>query len=58
MSKSNRTCYFVNQKDLWTKDRPMPWWPSNKWSKTISHRIERAWVAKRLHHELVQLGYR
>lgn len=58
MSKSNRTCYFTCRKDLWSKDRPMRWAPSCKWSKTMSHRIERAWVTKRLHRELVQLGYR
>lgn len=55
MSKSNRTSYYTNRKDLWTKDRPMSWWPSNKWSKTMSHRIERAWVAERIYRELQQL---
>lgn len=41
MSKSNRTCYFVNQKDLWAR-RPMRWHESNKANKVLCHRIERA----------------
>lgn len=41
MSKSNRTCYFTNRKELWSP-RPMRWQASNKRNKVLCHRIERA----------------
>lgn len=41
MSKSNRTCYFVNRKEFWTP-RPMRYCSSNKANKVSCHRIERA----------------
>lgn len=41
MSKSNRTCYYVNYKEFWSK-RPMRYYDSNKGNKVLCHRIERA----------------
>lgn len=58
MSKSRRTCYFVNQKEFFDRDRPLSWEDSNKKNKTLCHRIERAWATRRLHCELVQLGFK
>lgn len=58
MAKSRRNNYHGAGRDLWAKDRPLSWTPSSKWSKTKSHRIERAWVHESIHRELVQLGYR
>lgn len=55
MAKSNRTCYFVDQYDLWSKGRPMSWWASNKKNKVLCHRIERAWARRDIHRELQQL---
>lgn len=54
MSKSYRTCYFRNQKDLWSP-RPMRFWPSNKWTKVKSHRIERAQKLQLIYKELQEL---
>lgn len=59
MAKSYRTCYFVNQKDLWDRDRPFSaYYSSNKKNKVMAHRVERAWHVERLHRELVGLGYK
>lgn len=56
MAKSRRTCYFVNQKEFFDKDRPLSWENSNKKNKVMCHRIERAWASRRLYRELQQLG--
>lgn len=59
MAKSRRTCYYSRGKDLWDRDRPYSaYLSSNKRNKVLAHQVERAWVAKRLHRELVQLGYK
>ena len=51
MSKSNRTCYFTDQKDFWTP-RPMRFWPSNKANKKMCHQIERMWERALVRKEL------
>lgn len=59
MAKSRRTCYYSRGKDLWAKDRPLGAYASScKMMKVLSHRIERAWVSRRLYRELVTLGYK
>lgn len=56
MAKSRRTCYFVDQKDLWDKGRPFNGYQySNKKNKVMAHRIERAWVKESLYRELQSL---
>lgn len=55
MSKSNRTCYFTDRRDLWAKERPLSWWASNKKNKVMSHRIERAWTSALIYNELQKL---
>lgn len=55
MAKSRRNNYHGAGRDLWAKDRPLSWTPSSKWSKTKSHRIERAWVAEAIYREIQQL---
>lgn len=55
MAKSNRTCYFVNQKEFFDKDRPLSWYDSNKKNKIMCHRIERAWAKERLYREVQKL---
>jgi hypothetical protein len=54
MAKSRRTCYFTDQKDLWSP-RPMRFWASNKKNKVMCHRIERAWERELILWELKQL---
>lgn len=56
MAKSYRTCYYDRGRDLWAKGRPLGgYMSSNKVMKTLSHRIERAWVSAEIHKAIQSL---
>jgi len=45
MSKSRRTCYFINTKEFWSP-RPYRFFCSNKENKVLCHKAERRVVKK------------
>lgn len=57
MAKSRRTSYY-SRFEFFDKGRPLSWETSNKKNKVMCHRIERAWTARGLYRELVELGWK